>query len=249
MREKTAARRTAFALALVAAATLAPRPSPKAAPALGQRIYVYLPSNVRPPMMQKELAVALPGADVMVFRHLRDFETTIEEAPPEFVISARPFVDRYERWKPVLQGVAAERAEEPYVLVSVGEAVDPADIPRLEIGVVDLLGKSKMPALAASLLGTAESPKLVRVEQPEDLLPLLELNLAGAVLMPARGVPSLREKSTLDLRVTTLKAAFVGLPAVGAAVAAPASAEMERKLMGLSARVKALLGIDDWRRP
>jgi hypothetical protein len=249
MGERTAVRRTALALALVAAATLASQPGSKAGPALGQRVYVYLPSNVRPPMMQKALAVALPGVEVTVFRHLRDFETTIEETPPDFVISARPFVDRYERWKPVLQGVAAERAEEPYVLVSVGKAVDPADIPRLEIGVVDLLGKSKMPPLVASLLGTAECPKLIRVEQPEDLLPLLELNLAGAVLVPARGVPSLREKSTLDLRVTALKAAFVGLPAVAAAVATPASAEMERKLMGLPANVRAFLGIDDWRRP
>jgi hypothetical protein len=251
MGKKTAARRAALALALalVAVAMLAPGLDPKAEPALGQRIYVYLPSNVRPPMMQKALAMALPGADVMVFRHLRDFETTIEETPPDFVISARAFIDSHVRWKPVLQGVAAERTEEAYVLVSVGKAVDPADIPHLGIGVVDLLGKSTMPALVASLLGTVESPKLIRVGQPEDLLPLLELNLADAVLMPARGVPALRERSTLDLRVTALKSAFVGLPAVGAAVATPASAEMERKLQGLSANVKAFLGIDDWRRP
>jgi hypothetical protein len=67
--------------------------------------------------------------------------------------------------------------------------------------------------------------------------------------MPARAVPSLREKSALDLRVTELKAASVGLPAVGVAAGAPVSTEMERRLMGLPPAVKALLGVDDWRRP
>jgi hypothetical protein len=229
-----------IALALVVAATLVAGSVRAAAPALGQKIYVYLPSNVRPPMLQRVLAAALPGAEVMVFRHLRDFETSVEEAPPDFIISARPFVDRCDRWKPVLQGFAAERAEEPYVLVSVGRAVDPADIPDLGIGVVDLLGKKGMPVLVARLLGTTA---------PEDLLPLLELGFAGAVLMPARAVPSLREKSALDLRVTELKAASVGLPAVGVAAGAPVSTEMERRLMGLPPAVKALLGVDDWRRP
>ena len=247
MRERAA--RTALVLALVLTATLASRSGSTASPAPGRRIYVYLPSNVRPPMLQKVIATALPGAEVMVFRHLRDFETTLAEAPPDFVISARPFVDGCERWRPVLQGFAANQAEEPYVLVSVGKAVGPADIARLEIGVVDLLGKAKMPALVARLLGVEEIPKLLRVQQPEDLLPLLELNLAGAVLMPARGVPALREKSALDLRVTALKAAFVGLPAVGAPATTPASGAMERELMELPANVKALLGVDDWRRP
>jgi hypothetical protein len=238
-----------IALALALGATLVADSGTGAAPPLEQKIYVYLPSNVRPPMLQRALAEALPGADVMVFRHLRDFETAIEENPPDFVISPRPLVDRYARWRTALQGVTANRAEEPYVLVSVGRTADPADIPHLGIGVVDLLGKKEMPVLVAKLLGTTTLPKLVRVGQPEDLLPLLELGFAEAVLMPAGAVPSLREKSALDLRVTELKAALVGLPAVGAAASVPASTEMERRLMGLPRAVKEMLGVDDWRRP
>ena len=249
MGEGTNPRRIVLALALVVAATLDAGSGTAATPVLAQKIYVYLPSNVRPPMLQRLLAAALPGAEVMVFRHLHDFETSIEETPPDFVISARPFVDRYDRWKRVLQGFAADREEEAYVLVSVGRTADPADITRLEIGVVDLLGKKGMSGLVARLLGTTTLPKLIRVGQPEDLLPLLELEMAGAVLMPARSVPSLREKSALDLRVTELKAALVGLPAVGAVAGAPASTEMVRRLMGLPPAVKAMLGVDDWRRP
>ena len=242
-------RASRLVLALVVAATLDAGSGTAAAPAPGPRIHVYLPSNVRPPMLQRVLSEALPGTDVMVFRHLRDFENTIAEDPPDFVISARPFIDRFARWKPVLQGFSADRAEEPYVLVSVGRAINLADISRLGIGVVDLLGKKAMPDLVARMLGTTAVPKLTRVGQPEDLLPLLELDLAGAVLMPARAVPLLREKSALDLRVTELKAATVGLPAVGAAVGAPAVTEMEGRLMGLPPAVKAMLGVDDWRRP
>jgi hypothetical protein len=131
----------------------------------------------------------------------------------------------------------------------VGQPVDLADLPPLGIGVVDLLGKKGMPALVSKLLGTPTIPKLVRVEQPEDLLPLLELRLVGAVVMPARAVSQLREKSALDLHVTALTSAFVGLPAVAAAVGNAASATIERKLAGLPADVKTMLGIDDWRRP
>ena len=219
----------------------------------GPRLYVYLPSTVRPPMLQKVLNDALPGTTVMVFRHLRDFETSALESPPDFVISARPFLDQHDEWTPILQGFAGDRTDETYVLVSLGQAADSPLEASAVVGVVDLLGKKAMPALVARFVGASAPPKVTRVAQPEDLLPLLELGLAKAVLMPARAVAALREKSTLNLRVVELKDARMGLPSLAVVSKRSPAGEMERKLVsglsGLPAKVQAMLGVDAWRRP
>jgi hypothetical protein len=199
-------------------------------------------------MLQKVLNDALPGTTVMVFRHLRDFETNAAENPPDFVISARPFLDHHDGWTTVLQGFAGHRADEAYVLVSLGQAADSA-LAAPTVGVVDLLGKKDMPALVARFVGTSAPPKVTRVAQPEDLLPLLELGLVKAVLMPARAVATLREKSALDLREVELKEARMGLPALASLSKRASAGELERKLMSLPAKVQAMLGVDEWRQP
>jgi hypothetical protein len=219
----------------------------------GPRLYVYLPSTVRPPMLQKLLNDALPGTTVMVFRHLRDFETNVAESPPDFVISARPFLDQHDGWTPILQGFAGDRADEAYVLVSLSQTADSAPEASAVVGVVDLLGKKAMPALVARFVGASAPLKVTRVAQPEDLLPLLELGLANAVLMPARAVAALREKSTLNLREVELKDARMGLPSLAVVSKRSPAGDMERKLMSrlmsLSAKLQAMLGVDEWRRP
>jgi hypothetical protein len=236
---------------LVLASTVAVTPPARLAMSAEpeSKVYVYLPSLVRPPMLEKALGEALPEVSVVVFRHLRHFEATIVESPPDFVIGARPLLDQHERWMVIAQGVVGGRPEEPCVLVSVGQAVDAEQAAQAGIGVVDLLGKKAMPVLVASLLGISTPPKLTRVGLPEDLLPLLELNLAKAVLMPAREFPVLREKSALDLRATELKSAWMGLPALAAVPGTQVSADMQRRFMNLPPKVKAMLGVDDWRRP
>ena len=232
------------------AVTLAVLPSGRASIADSEpKLYVYLPSTVRPPMLQKLLSEGLPETTVMVFRHLRDFETSIEESPPDFVISARPFVDQHQGWTTVLQGFANHHPDEACVLLSVGEAADPAVVAGIGVGVVDLLGKKAMPNFVARLLGIQSLPKLTRVAQPEDLLPLLELHLAQAVLMPSRGVPALRQRSSLDLRAVELKEARMGLPALAAVTTKAAADDIQRKLMRLPAKTQSMLGVDEWRRP
>jgi hypothetical protein len=200
-------------------------------------------------MLQKLLNDALPGTTVMVFRHLRDFETSVAERPPDFVISARPFLDQHDGWTPILQGFAGDRADEAYVLVSLSQAADSAVEASTVVGVVDLLGKKAMPALVARFVGASAPPKVTRVAQPEDLLPLLELGLAKAVLMPAREVAALREKSTLDLREVKLKDARMGLPSLAVVSNRATAGDLERKLIGLPAKLQAMLGVDEWRRP
>jgi hypothetical protein len=240
----TSACLAAVALVLVGTGV---RPSNAAPPAT--TIYVYLPTTVRPPMLQKALSEALPGTTVMVFRHLRDFETSVAERPPDLVITRRPMLDHHAGWTQVMQGLAHHREDETCALVSVGQPTTPADAAIAGIGVVDLLGKKDMPALVATWLGIPTLPKLVRVAQPDDLLPLLELGVAKAVLMPVRGVPALREKSTLDLRVVELKDSRLGLPVLATLSTTPAAAALQRKLADLPPQVQSMLGVDEWRRP
>jgi hypothetical protein len=230
----------AIALAPVALGTLAFSEGPR-------KLYVYVPSDVRPAVLEKALAAAIPKASIAVFARIRDFETAIAESPPDCVLTSRPLVERRGDFKPVLQGLTDKQPEERYVLVSVGKAADPARVGEIELGVVEILGKRDMADFVAKLVGAPGAVNLKRVAKPEDLLPLLQFQLVGAVLIPLRTLKSLREKSALDLRVTEVKTANVGLPALAAS---PAGrwAEIQASVSTLSAEVKAMLGVEEWRR-
>jgi hypothetical protein len=67
--------------------------------------------------------------------------------------------------------------------------------------------------------------------------------------MPAREVAALREKSTLDLREVKLKDARMGLPSLAVVSNRATAGDLERKLIGLPAKLQAMLGVDEWRRP
>lgn len=129
-----------------------------------------------------------------------------------------------------------------------GQAIDVERAAESGIGVVDLLGKKAMHGLVARLLGFSMTLRLTRVGLPEDLLPLLELDLAKAILMPARECALLRERSALDLHVVDVKGARVGLPALAKVAGTQVSADTRRRFMNMPPKVKAMLGID-WRLP
>jgi hypothetical protein len=210
------------------------------------KLYVYVPSDVRPAVLQKALAAAMPAAAISVFARIRDFETGVAESPPDCVLTSRPLLERRGDFKPVLQGLAGKQPEERYVLVSVGKATDPARLDDIELGVVEILGKKDMVDFVAKLVGASAAIRLKRVAKPEDLLPLLQFQLAGAVLVPTRTLKSLREKSALDLKVTEIKTANVGLPALAASPAGRFAA-IQAGVLSLNAEVKGMLGVEEWR--
>ena len=209
-------------------------------------LFVYLPTDVRPNAFQKMLNSAIPSVDITVFGRIKDFQKNIKKQPPDAVLSYRPVIDNESGVSIGLQGTNKGNQDEEYVLISVGKNVEFADGKKLTIGVVDLLGRKKMPKFVSKLIPAANSPKVKRVSKPEDLLSLLQFKVADAVLVPANDVNTFKSKSQLDLQVTPLSGAKVGLPALGF-LSDTNKKMIQTAVKQLQGKVQDIMRVNSWR--
>ena len=89
-------------------------------------------------------------------------------------------------------------------------------------------------------------PKLKRVSKMEDLLHLMTLNMAKAVLIPENDVAYFKEMSRLDFVLTPVPEMRVGIIALAVRKGKNANATL-RHFTDMDDKNKALLDIDDWR--
>jgi hypothetical protein len=114
------------------------------------------------------------------------------------------------------------------------------------VGAIDLLGRSGMPAFVQGLAGSPEPPKVKRVTQQADLLPLLQFELATAVVLDKDSVPSLLDSTQLELQVQDLTGSTAGRVAVWAT---PAGQPVLDLIGRFDPATNDLFGVDAWSAP
>jgi hypothetical protein len=202
------------------------------------KLLVFLHVAVKQRAFQSDLESALPGIDITAVGRVADFERLFKESVD--AVLALPVVLAAYGLSPSLRGQRGGSSEERYSLVGVGAAPDPAGVGT--VGALALLGREGTANFVKSLLGA--SPKVERVSKVEDLLPLLQLQRADAVLLPSRLFPDIKNASKLALAARELTKT-VGLPA--AASTSPAGAQVLSALSKMPAKVSNILGVDTWR--
>lgn len=205
----------------------------------GGTLFVYLPLDVSPRVLEKELGARLPSVTITVFGRYKDFEKATERDHPDAVISLRPVLE-VRKLVPALQASARGKPSETYVSLTVG---DVATLAGKSIGAVDLMGRKETTSFYARLLALPD-PKVTWVTKTEDLLPLLQFQTADVVLLPQRSVSALKARSSLNLKLTGLPAIEVGLPAL--AVTGPAGAAIREGVRKLPKDVNLMIGVDQW---
>lgn len=201
------------------------------------RLSVFVPTDVSSRVLQKSLMAELPNAEVTVFGRFPDFETALT-SKPDAALTLRPVLQA-KGLSISLSGTYAGASSEAYSLIALGKQVVPEKV--TSVGAVDLMGRQGMKELVARLLGT--SAQIERVTKLEDLLPLLQLNMVEAVLVPNRLTDAFRARSKLDLRVTPARGA-VGLPALS--ILTPAGAPLAQGIKALSPNLSLQLGVSKW---
>lgn len=217
-------------------------PQPAAAGS-APRLYVFVPAVERPRAVGEILSEGLSGVAVTAFGRFADFSAAVASEKPEGALALADTL-QVMGIQPALQGSAAGSTREPYVLL----AKDPADtiesLSKKVIGAVDVVGRAALPLLVQRVLGGGSLPNVRRVLNVGDLLALLHLDLAPAVLLPERFQGELKKQSRLELRtlrpVTQLGRVALGYPS-GRAERALASA-----LRHASASTQSLLGTETW---
>ncbi len=223
------------AAALAAVALLS---SAGIASAEGARLLVFVHVAVKQRALQTLLQSALPGLTVTTVGRVADFDRALEEG--QDAVLTLPIVLLARGLAPKLRGLRGGSPDETYSLVGADSAPDPANVKI--VGALDLLGREGTSSFVQGLLGA--KPKVERVTKVEDLLPLLQMQRADALLLPSRLFAEIRSTSSLNVAQRELPGK-VGLPAVATINDAGASALAEvGKLSGEAARA---LGVESWR--
>src|SRR5262245_52848719 len=144
------------------------------------KLLVFVPTDIQSLALQKMLAEALPGTDVVAFGRFRDFENGLAQKP-DAALTLTPVLKAKGLASSVVGSNNGSNVE-PYVLVSAGKSVEANKV--TSVGAVDILGRQGMKDLVTELLGT--TPNIERVTKVEDLLALLQFGSVDAVLLPER---------------------------------------------------------------
>jgi hypothetical protein len=181
---------------------------------------------------------ALPGLSITTVGRVADFDRAIENG--QDAVLALPAVLQAHGLSPKLRGYRDGSPDEKYSLV--GADVAPGQTSVRTVGAVDQLGREGTNAFVHGLLGS--QPKVERVTKVEDLLPLLQMQRADAVLLPSRLFAEIKSTSSLNLAQREL-ATKVGILAVASVGEGGGQAVAEvGKLSGEAARV---VGVESWR--
>ena len=215
------------------------------------RLYVFLPSNIRPHVMRQALVGACPEMDITVFSRFLEFQARTKEIPPDALLSLRPVIDgkeEYDAYRPVLTGNLGGAREEAYAFLSVNRQIEPRNMDSLTIGAVDLLGRSEMNHFLGRLLG--KQPKIRTVTKLEDLLTLLQFEDVTAIFVPHSKLAYYQERSRLDLKITELPNVVIGLPVLAVRSDKPEIQKLLREcFLSFSKDLNSNLGVDKWVQP
>jgi hypothetical protein len=202
------------------------------------RLLVFVQTTVKQRALQAIIQSALSELTVTAVGRIADFDRALEEAPD--AVLTLPIVLAARGMSPQVRGYRNGAPDEPYALVAVDALPNPASVNT--VGAVDLLGRDGTNGFVRALLGN--SVKVERVTKVEDLLPLLQMQRADAVLIPSRLYSDLASTSSLHLVQHELPAR-VGLPAItGLGAGGIQAVDRVSKLAGEAART---LGTDSWR--
>jgi hypothetical protein len=222
-------------LAAAAAAGTLPLLTPQLAEASGPSLVVFLHLDMKQRALQEMLGSALDGVAVTAVGRYGDLERQIASGASA-VLAIGPVLSSL-GLKPAVAGINAGRETEPYALL--GRKRPPSVH---KVGAVDLLGRKGTNNFVHDVLKTPV--EVERVTKLEDMLRLLQFEMADAILLPERMVGAMRSKSELQLE-TSKAPSEVSLPALG--VLTPSGNSVADKLKRVPASVRAQLGVDSWR--
>lgn len=197
-------------------------------------VFIHTDINVR--AFEKELSACLPGVSVKAVSRYRDLESLFRTGT-DAVLALQAVLNQL-KLSVQAKGTFRGKTQEPYLLVSAGSPVDPKTVVR--VGAVDILGHAGMKNFVAQVAGSAA--KIKSVTKIQDLVPLLQLKAADAVLVPERYFSSLKTKT--ELKLYQVRVGGAGLPALSALTAKGRS--IAPLLSKLTASINTQMGVTEW---
>ena len=203
-------------------------------------LFVFAPTFLRPRAVEQTLEGALPTVDVVVFARFADLVEATSRARADGILALPLSLQQLGR-EPALQGVAEGSALERYVLVRPKDVSGPVSV----VAAVDLVGSGEFPQYIRRVVGRPRVQRASRVSKVADLLPVLQFRLADTILIAARFLPGLRQRSAMVFR-TEEPAIFMERRVAVAFHDAESRARLEPLILQLGPRDLQILGATGW---
>ena len=212
--------------------------------AQAEKLYVFVPTDIRATVLQEKIQQACPALEVTVFGRSGDFRRQLKSDPPSAIIAPAPVVERVDGFNPAAIGIKDGKNTEAYRFLSMGNPLDINNLKNLTIGVVDILGRNGSSELLEEMLG--EKVKVKRVIKKEDLLPLMMFGSADAVFVSLSDLNNIKSNSQAKLAVTPLNVQM-RLTTVGLKQSLDDGAYIEC-IGRFNAELNRILGVEEWKK-
>jgi hypothetical protein len=152
------------------------------------------------PVKDRENIGKQSGIQTIVFGQYRDFIDNVKTMNPSAVIAPAWFGKFHEIYKPKLQFLEKDVAQEKYKIVTLDAKWNTANLKTARVGVLEEIDRSKFSKILQDLTGT--DFKLVKsVSKPENLLSMLVFKAVDVVFISESNLATFNTNLALKLKV------------------------------------------------
>lgn len=209
----------------------------------GPTLYTFLHTDIKGPALEAMLEDTLSGAEVVTFGRIRDLESKLKSKPPVAIMARTAVLDMLNLSRTV-QGQNNGEPAESLVFLTTG-VTDRSTLLAKPVGVLDILGRSRIQEYYSKLLQVDQKIRFKRVTKLEDLLSLLQFKVVDGVLISESQADLLLSKTKMKLVVAPVEGVEVGFPAVGFVGGQPDGA-LIKSIVNMSPETREVIGVDQW---
>jgi hypothetical protein len=205
-------------------------------------LLVCLPGGQSPARIDSVLGPLLSPRKVIAFVRVRDLENVLPSYPRASIVTTTAYAGYLTGYSIRLKGWKRD-AQSKYLVVSADSSVTSADLASRRIGILDFLGREKIPRFVEDAFGMKPA-MLKRVSKREDLLNLIGMEAVDAVIVEAGDLAELQRETKLRLSVVMESKPVDHLPVL----AVPVGEEdgVKQILLKQPKPVLEILGVERW---
>jgi hypothetical protein len=205
-------------------------------------LLVCLPGGQSPARIDSALSPFLSPRKVIAFVRVRDLENVLASYPHASIVTTAAYAGYLTGYSIRLKGKKRD-AQSTYLVVSADSSVTSANLASRRIGVLDFLGREKIPRFVEDAFGLKPTA-LKRVSKREDLLSLMGMEAVDAVIVEAGDLAELQRETKLRLSVVMESKPIDHFPVL----AVPIGGEdgVKQILLQQPKPVSEILGVERW---
>jgi hypothetical protein len=204
-------------------------------------LLICLPGGQPPARIESALGPLMSPRKVIAFVRVRDLEDVLPSYPSASIVTTAAYAGYLTGYSIRLKGKKRD-AQSKYLVVSADSSITSANLASRRIGILDFLGREKIPRFVEAF--GLKPAALKRVSKREDLLSLMGMEAVDAVIVEAGDLAGLQRETKLRLTVVMESKPVDHFPVLVVPTGGEEGAQ--QVLLKHSKPVLEILGVERW---